>query len=92
MAALCVWTLQAPTAAPKAAPKAKGKGGKKGKKGGGGSGSGGGNGSAGASTVSSGIKLENISITFKNQQVLRGVSWEVKKGERVGLVGALQDL
>lgn len=42
---------------------------------------------AGASSVSSGIKLENISITFKNQQVLKDVSWDVKKGEKVGLVG-----
>lgn len=73
--------------APKDAPKGKGKGGKKGRKGGSSSGSGGGSGAAGASTISSGIKLENISITFKNQQVLRGVTWEVKKGERVGLVG-----
>lgn len=28
-----------------------------------------------------------VSITFKNQQVLRDISWDVKKGERVGLVG-----
>lgn len=28
-----------------------------------------------------------IRITFKNQELLKGVSWEVKKGERVGLVG-----
>ena len=28
-----------------------------------------------------------IAITFKNQQVLKDVSWDVKKGERVGLVG-----
>ncbi len=28
-----------------------------------------------------------ISVTFKNQQVLKDCSWEVKKGERVGLVG-----
>ena len=28
-----------------------------------------------------------VAITFKNQQVLRDISWEVKKGERVGLVG-----
>jgi len=26
-------------------------------------------------------------MTFKNQQVLVNCSWEVKKGERVGLVG-----
>lgn len=76
--------LQAPAAAPKG--KGKGKGGKKGRKG---SGSGDSGAAGGASTVSSGIKLENISITFKNQQVLRGVTWDVKKGERVGLVGAL---
>lgn len=31
--------------------------------------------------------MDNVFITFKNQAVLRGVSWEVKKGERVGLVG-----
>lgn len=30
-----------------------------------------------------------VSITFKNQQVLQNCSWEVKKGERVGLVGEL---
>ncbi|KAK9842531.1 hypothetical protein WJX81_004688 [Elliptochloris bilobata] len=40
-----------------------------------------------ASTVSSGVKLEDVCITFKNQQLLRGVSWDVKRGERVGLVG-----
>jgi hypothetical protein len=26
-------------------------------------------------------------MTFKNQQVLKNCSWEVKKGERLGLVG-----
>ena len=26
-------------------------------------------------------------MTFKNHQVLKDISWEVKKGERVGLVG-----
>ena len=31
--------------------------------------------------------LVQISITFKNQQVLKDVSWDVKKGEKVGLVG-----
>ena len=63
--------------------KAKGKGKGKGKGGKGG----GGEAARGASTVSSGVKLEDVSITFKNQQLLRGVSWEVKRGERVGLVG-----
>lgn len=42
---------------------------------------------AGSSGITSGIRLENISMTFKNQQVLKNCTWEVKKGERVGLVG-----
>ena len=42
---------------------------------------------SGASSVSSGVRLEHISKTFKGAQVLKDVSWEVKKGERVGLVG-----
>ncbi|KAJ9523392.1 hypothetical protein QJQ45_005295 [Haematococcus lacustris] len=37
--------------------------------------------------IASGIRLERISMTFKNQQVLSECTWEVKKGERVGLVG-----
>ncbi|KAK8930631.1 ABC transporter F family member 5 [Platanthera zijinensis] len=41
----------------------------------------------GDSSVSSGIKLENISKSFKGVTVLKAVSWEVKKGEKVGLVG-----
>ena len=28
-----------------------------------------------------------VSITFKNQQVLKDISWDVKRGEKVGLVG-----
>ena len=45
-------------------------------------------GAAGSSSgIASGIRLEKISMTFKNQQVLVDCSWEVKKGERVGLVG-----
>ncbi|MCO5552435.1 hypothetical protein L7F22_005946 [Adiantum nelumboides] len=43
--------------------------------------------SVGASSVSSGVKLEHISKSFKGATVLKDVSWEVKKGERVGLVG-----
>ncbi|CAK8567819.1 unnamed protein product [Lathyrus sativus] len=43
--------------------------------------------SSGASTVSSGVKLENIMKTYKGVTVLKDVSWEVKKGEKVGLVG-----
>eukprot|EP00250_Pteridium_aquilinum_P012312 c20648_g1_i2 orf=546-2696(+) len=42
---------------------------------------------SGASSVSSGVKLEHISKSFKGATVLKDVSWDVKKGERVGLVG-----
>ena len=28
-----------------------------------------------------------IAKTFKDQQVLKDISWDVKRGERVGLVG-----
>lgn len=45
------------------------------------------NNKTGASSVSSGVKLENISKTYKGVTVLKDVSWEVKKGEKVGLVG-----
>ena len=31
--------------------------------------------------------LLQISKTFKDQQVLKDISWDVKRGERVGLVG-----
>eukprot|EP00197_Chlamydomonas_leiostraca_P006476 CAMPEP_0202869404 /NCGR_PEP_ID=MMETSP1391-20130828/12431_1 /ASSEMBLY_ACC=CAM_ASM_000867 /TAXON_ID=1034604 /ORGANISM="Chlamydomonas leiostraca, Strain SAG 11-49" /LENGTH=706 /DNA_ID=CAMNT_0049549717 /DNA_START=43 /DNA_END=2163 /DNA_ORIENTATION=- len=41
----------------------------------------------GGSGIASGLRLEKISMTFKNQQVLKDCTWEVKKGERVGLVG-----
>lgn len=47
----------------------------------------GGKSKSGASGIGSGIKLENIAIGFKNQQVLKDISWDVKKGERAGLVG-----
>ncbi|XP_044469092.1 ABC transporter F family member 5-like [Mangifera indica] len=43
--------------------------------------------SNGASSVSSGVKLENISKSYKGVTVLKNVTWEVKKGEKVGLVG-----
>lgn len=44
--------------------------------------------SKGLSTgIDSGVRLERISKTFKDDQVLKDCSWEVKKGERVGLVG-----
>ncbi|WCJ31764.1 ABC transporter F family member 5 [Euphorbia peplus] len=41
----------------------------------------------GASGITSGIKLENITKTYKGLTVLKNVTWEVKKGEKVGLVG-----
>eukprot|EP00210_Caulerpa_lentillifera_P005106 g4878.t1 len=40
-----------------------------------------------ATGIDSGVRLERISKTFKDDQVLKDCSWEVKKGERVGLVG-----
>ncbi|KAL2528185.1 ABC transporter F family member 5 [Forsythia ovata] len=43
--------------------------------------------STGASSISSGVRLENISKSYKGVTVLKNVSWEVKKGEKVGLVG-----
>ncbi|XP_027190553.2 ABC transporter F family member 5 [Cicer arietinum] len=42
---------------------------------------------SGASSVSSGVKLENIRKTYKGVTVLKEVNWEVKKGDKVGLVG-----
>lgn len=45
------------------------------------------NSGSGASSISSGVKLENISKSYKGVTVLKDVSWEVKKGEKVGLVG-----
>lgn len=41
----------------------------------------------GASSISSGVRLENVSKSYKGVTVLKDVSWEVKKGEKVGLVG-----
>ncbi|PON58714.1 Phosphonate C-P lyase system [Parasponia andersonii] len=42
---------------------------------------------SGASGISSGVKLENVSKTYKGVTVLKDINWEVKKGEKVGLVG-----
>lgn len=42
---------------------------------------------SGASSISSGVRLENVSKVYKGVTVLKNVSWEVKKGEKVGLVG-----
>ncbi|KAG0476526.1 hypothetical protein HPP92_013367 [Vanilla planifolia] len=47
--------------------------------------------SGGASYVSSGIKLESISKSFHGVTLLKDVSWEVKKGEKVGLVGTVKE-
>ncbi|KAI8540724.1 hypothetical protein RHMOL_Rhmol08G0008200 [Rhododendron molle] len=41
----------------------------------------------GASSVSSGVRLENVNKSYKGVTVLKDVTWEVKKGEKVGLVG-----
>lgn len=41
----------------------------------------------GASSISSGVKLENVTKSYKGVTVLKNVTWEVKKGEKVGLVG-----
>lgn len=41
----------------------------------------------GASSISSGVRLENISKGYEGVTVLKDVSWEVKKGEKVGLIG-----
>lgn len=38
-------------------------------------------------TVGSGVRLENVALAFKGQPLLRNVSWDVQRGERVGLVG-----
>jgi len=34
------------------------------------------------------LRLEDVVVTFRNQQVLKGVTWGVQTGDRVGLVGA----
>ncbi|XP_047324943.1 ABC transporter F family member 5 [Impatiens glandulifera] len=41
----------------------------------------------GASSISSGVRLENIRKSYKGVTVLKDVTWEVKKGQKVGLVG-----
>jgi len=34
------------------------------------------------------IRLEDVGVTFRDQEVLKSVTWEVKTGDRIGLVGA----
>ncbi|KAF7840033.1 ABC transporter F family member 5 [Senna tora] len=41
----------------------------------------------GASSISSGVRLENVTKSYKGVTVLKDITWEVKKGEKVGLVG-----
>ncbi|XP_010422924.1 PREDICTED: ABC transporter F family member 2-like isoform X2 [Camelina sativa] len=41
----------------------------------------------GSSSISSGVRLENISKSYEGVTVLKDVSWEVKRGEKVGLIG-----
>uniref|UniRef100_A0A7S1FXD9 ABC transporter domain-containing protein n=1 Tax=Corethron hystrix TaxID=216773 RepID=A0A7S1FXD9_9STRA len=33
------------------------------------------------------LALENVGVTFKNQEVIKGASWGVTTGDRIGLVG-----
>lgn len=42
----------------------------------------------GAQPGYSALRLENVGITFRDQEVLRDVTWGVKTGDRIGLVGA----
>lgn len=35
----------------------------------------------------SSLRLENVGITFRNQQVLKDVTWGVQTGDKIGLVG-----
>ncbi|EES08803.1 ABC transporter F family member 5 [Sorghum bicolor] len=43
--------------------------------------------SSGASSIPSGVRLEGITKSYKGVTVLKDVSWEVQRGEKVGLVG-----
>ncbi|XP_006663035.3 ABC transporter F family member 5-like [Oryza brachyantha] len=43
--------------------------------------------SSGASSIPSGVRLEGVSKSYKGVTVLSDVSWEVQRGEKVGLVG-----
>ncbi len=33
------------------------------------------------------LRLEGVAITFRNQEVIKDATWEVKTGDRIGLVG-----
>jgi len=38
-------------------------------------------------TVTTGVRMEGVKKSFKGMEVLRDISWDCKRGERVGLVG-----
>jgi ATPase subunit of ABC transporter with duplicated ATPase domains len=38
-------------------------------------------------TVTNGVRLEGVKKSFKGMEVLKGASWDCKRGEKVGLVG-----
>lgn len=33
------------------------------------------------------LRLDGVAVTFRNQEVVKDASWEVKTGDRLGLVG-----
>jgi len=33
------------------------------------------------------LRLEGVAVTFRNQEVVKDATWDVKTGDRIGLVG-----
>lgn len=33
------------------------------------------------------LRLEGVAVTFRNQEVIKDATWDVKTGDRIGLVG-----
>lgn len=33
------------------------------------------------------LRLDGVAVTFRNQEVIKDATWEVKTGDRLGLVG-----
>ena len=33
------------------------------------------------------LRLDGVAVTFRNQEVVKDATWEVKTGDRIGLVG-----
>lgn len=33
------------------------------------------------------LRLDGVAVTFRNQEVIKDATWEVKTGDRIGLVG-----